>query len=387
MTRTPLLAGLLIASLVQAHAAERPPPFPPDVIETMLSVAAEGQDPATNEMARQYLSMTGREDLTISAAAKRIFGKPTCEPLKEDGSIVDPVNRIADRTRDARIVIINEAHSEPLSRVLILDLLKPLSDRRFAIYAAETFMRTIAPTTPEWPLLADGFYSREPTFGAVVRTARALRYRLIPYEDERTDTPAGITRRERMARREIAQAQNITDRVLKAYPGQKAFVHAGHSHVAEAAIPYLDDVEVLWMAARLKAATGIDPLTIDQTKFRSPLDRPVVCVLRTDRERALALPTDITIGLPDLAFRNGRPAWRQDRGQRPIAIPKALRTTEDWSIVEARFDNEPDDATPIDRVLVGPNETLPLLLPPGRFRIEGWTRAHGWVAPVSLSVN
>ena len=57
------------------------------------------------------------------------------------------------------------------------------------------------------------------------------------------------------------------------------------------------------------------------------------------------------------------------------------------SIVEARLADEPDEAVPVDRLLVRPGETLPMLLAPGRYRVESWTRERGWSAPVTVVVD
>jgi hypothetical protein len=43
-------------------------------------------------------------------------------------------------------------------------------------------------------------------------------------------------------------------------------------------------------------------------------------------------------------------------------------------LVEARRDGDPALAIPEDRLMLFPGDRLPLLLPPGDYRIEAWTR-------------
>jgi hypothetical protein len=69
-----------------------------------------------------------------------------------------------------------------------------------------------------------------------------------------------------------------------------------------------------------------------------------------------------------------------------VRIPDEL-LVHGWSIIETRFASEGDDAVPVDRLLRGPGEELPLLLPPGALRVEAWSRDSGWSKPVYLTVQ
>jgi hypothetical protein len=141
------------------------------------------------------------------------------------------------------------------------------------------------------------------------------------------------------------------------------------------------------MALRLKRMTGIDPLTVDQTTFRSPIDVPVVCDLHRPSDKERADLTDLAIALPAPIFVDSRPTWRTARGEKQTPVPAELRTKGQVVIVEARYADEPDDATPADRVLLRVGETVPLLLPKGRFRARAWTGAHGWTQEVVITVD
>ena len=136
------------------------------------------------------------------------------------------------------------------------------------------------------------------------------------------------------------------------------------------------------MAQRLKEATGIDPLTIDQTRYTSGGDAFTLCDPAQTNARV-----DYRIGTPVPRFASGRPAWRQRAGQRVIDAPAALLNPSLNTIIEARLFTEPDEAVPVDRILLRPVETLPLLLMPGRYRIESWTQEHGYSTAVEIDVD
>ena len=68
-------------------------------------------------------------------------------------------------------------------------------------------------------------------------------------------------------------------------------------------------------------------------------------------------------------------------------MPGAFLTARLPVLVEARRLDEPRLAVPEDRLLLRPGETLPLMLPPGAYRVEAWTK-NGQVADaVDLNVD
>ena len=88
-------------------------------------------------------------------------------------------------------------------------------------------------------------------------------------------------------------------------PDAKVFIHVGHSHVAERPIP--DENGMRWMAARLKEATGIDPLTISLTDCVASGDAPVLASAGVRPDGTLRpVYTDDVVGLPRVTIRDGR---------------------------------------------------------------------------------
>ncbi len=302
-----------------------------------------------------------------------------CASLIRAGVEVDPVAEIAQLSAGRRVVIINEAHDHPQHRAFIAEVASALRREGFSTYAAETFAPSIREQSA-WPRARDGYYTSEPAYGALVRRVRAEGFALFDYEyiapgDE--DAPADGNWGPRIARREAGQAANLQV-ILAEHPNDRVLVHVGHGHLQE--LP--DDNGNIFMAKRLKDATGIDSLTIDLTRYESPTDAFVFC----DPAQTPTRSVDYRVGTPRLRLENGRPAWRQAAGQKPVFLP-AMANPSEATIWEARYANEPDEAVAVDRVLVRSGETLPLLLPPGRFRVEGWTQTDGWSAPIEASVD
>jgi hypothetical protein len=129
----------------------------------------------------------------------------------------------------------------------------------------------------------------------------------------------------------------------------------------------------------------IDPLTIDQAAFQAPGADYVVC----DQVRAephSRVYTDITIGVPRLQFQRGRPTYRLALGDHFAEIPAGLLRKDQIAIYDARPVGEPLNSVPVDRILLRPGETLPLLLPPGRYNVTVWTEKGGWSGPQPLAV-
>lgn len=368
-------------------AGDRPPPLADFFLDAALDAAVEAKKGVVpKDLRRQALSLVGRDDLVLDHVYSPI-AKPKCAPVLHKGAAVDPIAEIKKRlAKTGRIVIINEAHDDAQTRAFIADLLKPLHDTGFRVYAAETFFRSVGRRSPAWPRAADGTYSNEPVFGALLRKARSLEFDFVPYEPDDLPTPQSDDVGARIAVRESAQVRNIMDRIITPIPDARVLVHVGHHHVIEAPVVSKIGNKTEWMASRLKRASGIDPLTTDQTTFQSPLDKPVICTLASEIEKRRALTTDIAIGLPKPTIANGRPNWRRARGQLDVPIPVRLLKRNAWSIVEARYAAEPPDAVPADRILLAPGEHLPLLLKPGQYRVETWTREAGWGEALEILV-
>lgn len=147
------------------------------------------------------------------------------------------------------------------------------------------------------------------------------------------------------------------------------------------------------MAARLKAKTGIDPLTIEQTGQYARPDRarssafylatierhkltmPFVMRQKSGAPIVAGYPTgsfDFQVFFPDYAAQGNATAWRETIAERrPVAIPEAWLPKSGRRMVYAFHESEPDDAVPADAVLIESGKLTPtFMLPKGRFRYE-----------------
>ncbi|MCR9130503.1 MAG: hypothetical protein NXI12_13365 [Alphaproteobacteria bacterium] len=350
--------------------------------------------------AMQAFAMVGREDLVARFDAAAFTYQP-CPVLEGDA-----LEAVIEAARAAQIVIINEAHDQPFHRHVIAQLGLALSDD-FEVFAAETFnyVRLMEPREPG-PL---GWYDREPVFARQIAALDEAGYRFVAYEIRAPQRdPEAESREARIAVREEAQADNLIAEVLADDPDARILVHVGYSHVLEAPQPQPgmgsdgEDAEPLvWFAARLKAKTGIDPLTISQThcspaaaaplgegegadggvddtpEGEGPADPvpaigPGELVLADGSGAAPAGAVDLFLAHGPITFTDHRPDWRRAAGDGAVAIPEALLPENGPVIVEARAPEATLEHLPIDRVLVYPGEAPVLLLPQGEWVVTAW---------------
>lgn len=329
----------------------------------------------------QSLSMVGREDL--ANLRPQSYSRKICQPLMKGGVTVEPVAYIAERAAGARVTMINEAHDMPQTRALIMKVAAVLRGEGYAGYGAETFNMQIGSYEPDWPQIEDGWYSREPIYGRLIRQLRRQKYRLLNYEFiPLADSKGSFA--QQADEREMGEASNLmmqqTGLQRSLGDGVKILVHVGYGHLTEKAA----EGHAVQMGQRFKEASGIDPLTIDQTVFFSPTDSYVVC--DPDALGLKAPGADIYLGMPKLRFERSRPTYRLALGDRFVDIPAKLLRTDQVAVYDARPVGEPLNSVPMDRVLLRPGETLPLLLPAGRYDVSIWTEKDGWSATTPLTV-
>jgi hypothetical protein len=279
----------------------------------------------------------------------------------------------------SQVVMINEAHHVPQHRAFTLSLLKGFKEIGFTHLATETLYEGDSTLNERgYPTKETGFYTQEPVYGDLIRTAIKLGYMVIAYEPTNAKT---------QDEREVGQAKNLVERILKGNPKARILIHAGYSHIEESG----SLVGAVTMAQRFKEMTGIDPLTIDQTKMtehsapqyeqalyrhvtnRKQVLQPTVYLNRKGEMWSLAKSTwDVTLFHPRSRYHNGRPDWLRLTGsRRPYPLSRTVCGNASQCLVVARLEKEGPDAVPIDQVEVVRGRTLPpLLLPPGKFEIK-----------------
>ena len=300
----------------------------------------------------------------------------------------DAIAAIVDRARDTTVVILNEDHNRPRSRafgLLVARALRPLGYDILALETLQNVADDAASAAAMTKLAADGyarattgFYTKDPVFADFLRQSLALGYRPVAYET--TDHHKEDDRDASIARREQSEADYLVARVLKSDPHAKMLIYVGFSHAAEEPQHRDGSPDLVWLAARLKRMTGIDPLTIDQTTIvdapaLKTLTRPTVLTLdgkplAFGRNRELM---DLQVFHPNRPQVAGRPAWLAGMGRHREAIPKSLLPTSGERLVQAFVVGEGDGAIPIDQVLVTAGKPAPpLMLPqaPVRYTTE-----------------
>lgn len=318
---------------------------------------------AGGDLAWQAAATVGREDMfsQLNEMARKKNYLPWHEQ-KTCGVAVagDPIAEIVRRARETSVVVISEYHDEPRDRAFAARVVRALRTEGYAIFAAETLFHDVDASTPE-ALLTDGIYSEEPAYGAELALVKRLGYRLVPYEitEAQGEQATNADDRERI------QAENLMAAIFKSSRRAKVIIHAGGSY--ERSNPGADYHD---MVEHLKRLTGIDPLTINQRDCASSTGS---VVLAAGFDPPGPTRSDLFVGQPPLTFKDGRPAWRQEAGQKPVPVPPPFLAANEPIIVEARPVGTLLQIVPTDRLYLKPGEQLPLLLAPGQYRVDAWT--------------
>lgn len=297
--------------------------------------------------------------------------------LPVDYALEDAVDAIVSEANGRQIVIINEAHDAPEHRNFVARVAVQLKRIGFTHYAFETLAEPSDELLARgYPVTATGMYSNEPQFGELIRDAMKIGFIPINYEVEEIESTNDPV--DAINGREKAQCQNLVDRLFRKDPHARVLVHVGLDHAIEEP-KQSSDKEILWLAARLKKATGIDPLTIDQItsldKMHAGFKGPMVAK-NAERRFFVGGPfkgfVDVQVFHPQSAITNGRPNWlAADSRRRMIDIPNEIQAKSGRLLVQARDSSESQDSIPADRILLVPGSHRPMLsLRPGSYQLE-----------------
>ena len=328
------------------------------------------------------------DKLRPSAARKYEVSVPN------DFQLTPALEAIAREAHGRQLVIINEAHDAPEHRAFIARLAEILRKDGFSFYAIETLSEDPRALSQRgFPLIPTGFYSCEPRFGDLVRDVLRLGFTPVSYEEE--DVKEFNNPIESINAREQSQCRNLVQRVFSKNPKARLLVHVGLDHVMEQRRK-VDGDEISWLAARLKQATGIDPLTIDQiTQLRPPHDghtQPAVA-LNAQGQTFVGGPyrgfVDVQVYHPPTKTVTGRPNWLlSDKSRRVVEIPSELEAGSARVLVQAFYANEGPNAVPADQVLLDPGGLRPALsLRPGSYRIVSQDESGNRTAIKQIDVD
>jgi hypothetical protein len=259
---------------------------------------------------------------------------------------------ISARAKNERIVIINEAHHQPMHRAFTESLLQELYDNGFRYLGIETLSYCDAILNQKkYPELSSGYYSGEPQFGNLIRKALEIGFYVFSYE-----TKENVDGKQR----EIDQANNIK-RILLKDSTAKILIHCGFDHAVES--PYQ-----AWgyaMAGRLKEFTGIDPLTIDQIDMteRSSIefDNPYFKLIHLDydavfidssgnsfRGAKVNKDFDIKVYHPRTKWKYERPNWVFKNNKIPTPILNLVNIDFPCLVLAYKENEDIAKAVPVD---------------------------------------
>ncbi|MBT2144856.1 MULTISPECIES: hypothetical protein [unclassified Rhodanobacter] len=329
---------------------------------------ATNPDPAFHIIFGQYLSwyqsfIGDYPDAAASFSIKQpALPDDRASPLDNPDYRARPaLEAIPELARHYRAVFFNEAHNVPLTRTLTVQLLGKLRAEGFDYFAAETLYQTDTGLQARgYPVPDSGFYTEEPIYAEMVRTALKLGFKVVAYE-ALSDASGDA--------REAEQARNIYRQVFKNDPKARLVVNAGYAHIQESGA-YLGGST---MAQHLHKLSGIDPLTVEQTvlyphpsasddhpDYASVMGKlqpraPIVFVDKKGRPWSLRPGYDVSVFFPPQQLNRGRPTWLDLGGSRKPYFVGGERCKHTYPcMVEARYADEGSDAIPADRLVLDP---------------------------------
>lgn len=358
-----------------------------------LQTKVTAGDPTARGALSQYAAFLGDEATAIGMSERPRAPDQTLPDLA-DAVSVDALEAIVKAAADSQIVILNEAHNVSGHRAFANRVMRALRPLGFDWFAGETFTPRQSVPFAGIDLYREGgpfggwlgYYTLDPVYAEMVREAARLGFRFAAYE-ERSDqrAPESASRDETIAIREAAQADNLIEAILKPHPGAKIFVYCGYSHAMER---HGDGGE--WFAARLKAKSGIDPLTIEQSLnwpgTRSESDAPHVAAvlsrfapttpIAVSRQGEIVSSPrnfgrmDISVFHPRLPEVSGRPGWLAADPERR-AVTVALPPFDGPALIQAMRTDEGAGAVPADQFLLKPRQDrATLFLHPGPYLLR-----------------
>lgn len=301
------------------------------------------------------------------------------DSLQQNYRAVNARDYIIEKSKENRVIIINEAHHNSRHRKFTKSLLQGLYKNGYRILLLEDLKngqnKDIQLNNRGYPIFNTGFYVKDPQYGDLVRTALKLGYKVIPYEE--TDKAQGQLREQK-------QAENIKN-IFKKFPNEKILIHCGFGHVFEG--DFYSPGQV--MAGLVKDYCNVDPLTINQThyseKSKSEFDPPLNKFLKNERPVVLinqdnnnpmkytrgAAYTNMAVVYPRTKFINQRPDWLYEKNTRNISFNLA-NIKIDFPVLIMAFNNNENfyNAIPIDIVEVQTKSSAyDLLLKKGEYNI------------------
>ena len=164
-------------------------------------------------------------------------------------SAADAKSVILQQARVNKVLFFNESHVDVRTRAFLITLLPQLKQLGYNKLALEALFKM--PDTG-YPVSSTGYYTKEPTFGLLLRKALEYGYTLVPYEDT-TTAPVSFNQRD------ATQARNLLTAITAKSDTGKTIVLAGHGHIYKK----MENSKDTSMAQYFIRRSGIVPFCID----------------------------------------------------------------------------------------------------------------------------
>ena len=365
--RAQQLAAADRSELIMARANRQHTPLQQYQVMLDAAISAKPEDRAFKLIFNQYLSwyQTFIGDYPDAALSFSV-GEPMQsgdKPAPLDGYTAKPaIEVIARLAHGRRAVFLNEAHNLPETRSLTVPLLARLRQDGFNTLAVETLYSTDTKLAERGYVTAkSGFYTREPVYAQMVRTALKLGFKVVAYEADEAQMGEA---RERDQARKLNRL--LSDQEVR------LVVNAGYGHIQESGA-YLGGKS---MAQYLRILSNVDPLTVEQTMLiahpeaamdhpdytairHAPgivFDQPLVFVDKAGAPWSLRKGYEVSVFFPPPRLRLGRPTWLTLGGLRkPYFVSGDSDCQQHFPcLAQARYAGDGEDAIDADLMLLDP---------------------------------
>ena len=370
------------ASIVEMEKEYRSSPFAPVYDEIRYSFEEFLGFPEAGKKAlglpQFRTSWKGIEELDV----KQWSAAPLLEVIREE----------ANKTR---VVIWGEEHHLPQTRSPFEGIIKELWKLGYRYIAAEAFTEGFRDSAFKFTTYTSGFYTQDPVFASALNLAHHLGFQFIDYDSkEMSQTEPSL--------RDIRQAENIVERILKKDSSAKVLIIAGRGHASEV-------MSGGWkpMAFNLKQLTGIDPFTMmaqtmtermttseEHPYYTKAIEAKLIkgITILKNKKNGNYLGSDafdVFVFFPRTTIKYGRPDWLfSTMLRKPVELPFSLAFTDGLYLVQAFFEYQPYTAVPVDQfVITKTDRNKCMALMPGKYKVRVVDKTSNVLSETLVSVE